>query len=151
VSIHTFVFYQFSWDISATKGAFTQSNFPFKFPRTKSDWNHMLQAQIWQSKHLWNSFPIFDRPIKQAWWPAYTVKFVLETGGQVLVLLFCRRMDGVMKCVEWAATGQCSDNTVAFLKSTNQEQYAIICSAPKMVVNVILLCMLYLLNRLLLF
>ena len=65
--------------------------------------------------------------------------------------LQCSIIDGMLKCFESAATGQCSDSTVSFLKSTYQEQYAIICSAPKMVVNVLLLCMLYLLNRLLLF
>jgi len=48
-------------------------------------------------------------------------------------------------------TGQCSANAVSLLGSVSQEQLGIVCSAPKMVVNVLLLCMLYMLNRFLLF
>jgi len=55
----------------------------------------------------------------------------------------------IMKCFE--STGQCSANAVSFFGSTIQGRLDIICSAPKMVVNVLLLCMLYMLNRFLLF
>jgi hypothetical protein len=55
----------------------------------------------------------------------------------------------ISKCVE--SKGQCSAEAVSFLRSIYQVQFDIICSAPQMVVNVLLLCMLYLLNRLLLF
>ena len=55
----------------------------------------------------------------------------------------------VLKCYEM--TGQCSADAISFLGSTAQKKYGIVCSAPTMVVNGLLLCMLYLLNRFLLF
>ena len=61
----------------------------------------------------------------------------------------CSALSEILKC--YAITGQCSADAVSYLGSTIQEQYGIVCSAPKMVVNVLLLCMLYLLNRFLLF
>ena len=61
----------------------------------------------------------------------------------------CSALSVVLKCYEM--TGKCSADAISFLGSTAQEKYGIVCSAPKMVVNVLLLCMLYLLNRLLLF
>jgi hypothetical protein len=56
-------------------------------------------------------------------------------------------------------TCQCSANAVSLIGSISQKRFGIVCSAPKivgcsapkMVVNVLLLCMLYLLNRFLLF
>ena len=61
----------------------------------------------------------------------------------------CSRLSEVLKCYEMP--GQCSADAVSYLGSAVQEKLGIVCSAPKMVVNVLLLCMLYLLNRFLLF
>ena len=61
----------------------------------------------------------------------------------------CSRLSEVLKCYEMP--GQCSADAVSYLGSAVQEKFGIVCSAPKMVVNVLLLCMLYLLNRFLLF
>ena len=61
----------------------------------------------------------------------------------------CSGLSVISKCVE--SKGQCSAEAVSFVRSIYQVQFDIICSAPQMVVNVLLLCMLYLLNRLLLF
>ena len=69
----------------------------------------------------------------------------------------CSRLSKISKCI--GMTCQCSANAVSFLGSISQKQLGIVClapkmivcSAPKMVVNGLLLCMLYLLNRFLLF
>ena len=61
----------------------------------------------------------------------------------------CSELSVLSKCLE--SKGQCSAEAVSFVRSIYEVQFDIICSAPQMVVNVLLLCMLYLLNRLLLF
>jgi hypothetical protein len=44
-----------------------------------------------------------------------------------------------MTCVESSMTGHCPEDAVAFLKSVNQEQHDIYCSASKLGINILLL------------
>ena len=45
----------------------------------------------------------------------------------------------MMTCVESSMTGHCPEDAVAFLKSVNQEQHDIYCSASKLGINILLL------------
>lgn len=52
---------------------------------------HPFQTQIWKSKPLSSSLPVFDVPIKRVWLNVYTAKPVLETGAQGKV---CSKFEG---------------------------------------------------------
>jgi hypothetical protein len=60
-----------------SKGVFTQSNFSFKFASSV----HPFQTQLYQSKPLSYTLPIFDG--LNVLDGVYMVKFVFELGAQV--------------------------------------------------------------------
>ena len=57
-------------------------------------------------------------------------------------------MSVMMTCVESSMTGHCPEDAVAFLKSVNQEQHDIYCSASKLGINLLLLSVMALVLKL---
>ena len=72
-----------------------------------------------------------------------------QSNNKAIIIISWSELSVISKCLE--SKGQCSAEAVSFVRLIHEVQFDIICSAPQMVVNVLLLCMLYLLNRLLLF
>ena len=72
-----------------------------------------------------------------------------QSNNKEIIIISCSAISEILKCYEMK--GQCSANAVSYIRSIALERPGIVSSAAKMVVNVLLLCMLYMLNRFLLF